>query len=259
MRIARCYYNSKFFHVMVQGIRKERIFRQDYLKKKFIEYVKKGSQEYQIPILAYCVMGNHAHILVYTEEIVNLSKMMHYINTAYAHKYNKINKRCGYVFRDRYKSENVMTQSHLRNCIRYIHNNPVKANMCSQSSDYQYSSYNEYLNQTIDSKIQKEYLGEDINFIFDKCNSKEHEGDFLDVDEEMDENPDMTINCAIAKYCRENKISRTDMPREALRDLVKLLVNKYNVSKLDVQRILKISKYMTYKLLEENVQQGQVD
>ena len=109
MRIARCYYTSKFFHVMVQGIRRERIFNENYLKEKFIDLSKEISNENNVSILAYCVMNNHAHILVYTEDVGNLSKMMHSLNMRYANKYNKLKHRCGYVFRNRYRCENITT------------------------------------------------------------------------------------------------------------------------------------------------------
>ena len=78
--------------------------------------------------------------------------MMRSLITRYAKKYNKVYHRCGYVFRDRYRCESIMTVEHLKNCIRYIHNNPVKAAICNKCGDYIYSSYNEYLNNMIDTK-----------------------------------------------------------------------------------------------------------
>ena len=55
-------------------------------------------------------MNNHCHILLYTEKIEDLSKVMASSNTKFGILYNKINKRCGYVFRDRYRCENIYTQ-----------------------------------------------------------------------------------------------------------------------------------------------------
>ena len=131
MRLSRKCYNSKFFHVMIQGIRKEKIFNEKYLKSTFINYMNESAIKNDVRIVAYCIMENHAHILVYTNEISFLSKMMHSLNTRYAIKYNKFKERCGFVFRNRYRCENILNITYLKNCIRYIHNNPVKAGICS--------------------------------------------------------------------------------------------------------------------------------
>ena len=54
---------------------------------------------------------------------------------------NKKRKRVGYVYRDRFKTQVINNEKHLYNCILYIHNNPVKANMCKKTSEYKFSSY----------------------------------------------------------------------------------------------------------------------
>ena len=248
MRVARCYYTSKIFHVMVQGIRRERIFNENYLKEKFIDLSKEISNENNVSILAYCVMNNHAHILVYTEDVGNLSKMMHSLNMRYANKYNKLKHRCGYVFRNRYRCENITTIDYLKNCIRYIHNNPVKAKICATCSDYLYSSYNEYVENRFDMEIIKKIIGEEIQFLFQtRVNDNE---EFLEVENEFEENPNLTVESVVNEYCIENGISRENMSLKEMMPLIKLLVNEYNISKVEIQNIFKISKYMTYKLLE---------
>ena len=86
-------------------------------------------------------MNNHAHILIRSRAIENLSKYMHDLNTRYACYYNKKYKRVGYVFRDRYKAEGIYTESHLYSCIKYIYNNPVKAGLCNKPEEYLYCNY----------------------------------------------------------------------------------------------------------------------
>ena len=72
---------------------------------------------------------------------------MRQVNTIYAMYYNRKNNRCGYVFRNRYKAEEIKDLSHLLSCINYIHSNPVKAGICNGKGDYKYSSYNDYKNK----------------------------------------------------------------------------------------------------------------
>lgn len=101
-RIARKNSISQFYHVIVQGINKEYIFKNSQYINKYKEIIVKKLEKSDITILSYCIMNNHAHFLIYSEKIENLSKFMQKINTSYSKFYNKENNRVGYVFRDRY-------------------------------------------------------------------------------------------------------------------------------------------------------------
>lgn len=250
MRKSMCNYNSKFFHVMVQGIRKENIFKENNFKEKFINLSKKTSKENDVSIFAYCVMNNHAHILVYTENTSNLTKMMHALNMSYANRYNSINKRCGYVFRNRYKAEEITDVSYLKNCIKYIHNNPLKAKLCMRCQDYPYSSYNEYLYKLIDTRILNEFLGNDLSYLFESTERAEDIVNFMDIENEYEENSDLTIEKLIKYYKIQNNIKNENMTKEELKPLVNMLVNVYKIPKKEIKNDLKISRYMLDNLLK---------
>ena len=107
--------------------------------------MEKNLEERNIKIIAFCIMNNHAHLLINTDEIQELSKYMQKLNSMYAKYYNHMeNKRVGYVFRDRYKSEPILDKKQLLQCIKYIHQNPVKAGMIKDSKEYPYSSCHFY-------------------------------------------------------------------------------------------------------------------
>lgn len=146
-RKSREYYLSNFYHVMIQGDEKKFIFTKDRCKDKIIFLIKQNSIRNNIKLIAYCIMNNHAHILVCCKQIEDLSKMMSQCNTSYGLYYSKLRGRVGHVFRNRYRSESIFSKNHLMNCIKYIHKNPVKANMVEACQEYRYSSYNEYLNK----------------------------------------------------------------------------------------------------------------
>ena len=135
---------SSFLHILVQGVNKEFIFLENKDIEKYQSLLFKIKKEYELKIVAYCIMHNHAHILLYAEENKTLSKFMHIVNTYYANYYNKKYARVGHVFRDRFKSEEISTKEYLYNCINYIHRNPVKAGLCSSESEYEFSSFNKY-------------------------------------------------------------------------------------------------------------------
>ena len=84
-------------------------------------------------------------MLLYANDIKQISNFMKNINSIYAMYYNKKTDRVGYVFRNRFKSVPIMDRKQLYTCIKYIHMNPVKAGKVKEESDYRYSSYNDYL------------------------------------------------------------------------------------------------------------------
>ena len=126
-RNSRDYIKSSFFHVMIQGIDKEKILKNDDEKSYFINTINELKNLIDINVIAYCIMDNHAHLLLNTDEIKKLSKFMQRLNTKYAIYYNKKYDRVGYVVRNRYRSEGIFSESQLYNCINYIYNNPIKA------------------------------------------------------------------------------------------------------------------------------------
>ena len=147
-RKGRYLLNGKLCHYIVQGINKEYIFEEKDDKNKYLSLLKNYYKKYKIDIICYCIMDNHTHLILYSDNINNISEFMRIVNSLYAMYYNKKLNRVGYVFRDRYKSVLILDRSQLLRCIKYIHMNPVKANIVKRESEYEYSSYNDYINNS---------------------------------------------------------------------------------------------------------------
>jgi putative transposase len=88
-------------------------------------------------------MNNHIHILI-REKRDKISRIMSRIRTSYAWWYNRKYDRSGHLFQGRYGSECVEDDAYLLTVVRYIHNNPVKANMVRAAEDYRWSSIHAY-------------------------------------------------------------------------------------------------------------------
>lgn len=127
-RGARLRSSLGIYHVMTRGINKTNIFNDDMDRKVFMKYLLEFKNEYDIKVLAYCLMSNHVHILL-KDEHDNISNAMKSINIKYSQYFNKRYERCGHLFQNRYKSEIVESLSYLVNVIDYIHYNPKKAGM----------------------------------------------------------------------------------------------------------------------------------
>lgn len=145
-RLSRKYLESNFLHLIIQGINQEYIFQRNEWKSIYLNIMKDKLDNLKIEIIAYCIMGNHAHFLLYYENINDLLTLMRKVNTTYAIRCNKINHRKGYVFRDRYFSQQIFTENQLYHCIVYIHKNPLAAGIVNCYQDYLFSSFHEYIN-----------------------------------------------------------------------------------------------------------------
>lgn len=181
-RLARKDLTTPFLHIMVQGVNKEFIFQDKKCIETYLKFLHLYKNKYSITILAYCIMNNHAHLLIYTEQIDSLGKFMHNTNLTYSQFYNKYKKRCGVVFRNKYQSEPIYDKKHLFSCIKYIHMNPVKAHMVPNCEDYPYSSYNEYITNTgiCQDIIFKNILGDPYDFEHTFKDIRDHI--FIEVD-----------------------------------------------------------------------------
>ncbi len=128
---------------MLRGINLQNIFVTDEDNEKFISILEKYKKEIAYEIYAYCLMGNHVHLLMKegNEEISNTMKR---IGVSYVHWYNWQYDRKGHLFQGRFKSEPVGDDGYFLTVLRYIHQNPVKAGFVKDIKKYKWSSYNEY-------------------------------------------------------------------------------------------------------------------
>ena len=131
------------YHLLVRGINRGVIFHDDQDHLRYLDTLKRIAMDSNALILGYCLMYNHAHILL-KEESKKISHLMHRLGSSYAYYYNCKYERVGHVFQNRFKSENIEDDTYLKTVIRYIHQNPVKAGMVKRAEEYRWSSCKAY-------------------------------------------------------------------------------------------------------------------
>ena len=209
-RVARKYIQSNFIHIVTEGIKKEFIFYQDKYKSEYILLLKKYIDEMKkLKLISYCVMDNHAHILIYTENIEEVSMLMRKINTGYAIYYNKNEERVGYVFANRYYSQSIKDETHLLTCIQYIHQNPVKARLVNLPIEYKFSSFKDFCENKLDRRIAKLIFGTE-NYLLEFNKLKiDNDVEIIDILEEVDNEVEskLKIESLINDFCEEFKVN----------------------------------------------------
>lgn len=240
-RLARKDLPSPFLHIIVQGINREYIFKENKLKLIYKSMLKKNLLNTSIKILAYCIMDNHAHILMYSENINEISQVMLKTNTSYAMLYNRNNHRVGYVFRSRYYTQSILNEHHLFNCISYIHQNPSKAGIVKDFSEYKYSSYLEFLykKDLITSESIKLIFGSSEKYIdtFNEIHKIEDIEDIKDIIEDF-QDPYQVIN----KYLEHTSKTLQEIKQDS-NLLAELLIQLRHTARSFFKRYGKTSKY----------------
>ena len=147
-RQARKKSENGIYHIMLRGINQQQIFEDEEDYAKFLDILKECKEISEYKVFAYCLMGNHIHLLV-KEGTENLEQMFKRICGRFVYWYNTKYRRVGHLFQDRFKSEPVDSERYFFTVLRYIHQNPVKAGICKRVEDYIYSSYSEYICSSI--------------------------------------------------------------------------------------------------------------
>ena len=127
--------NTGIYHVMLRGADKRSIFSDDEDCERFLDAVKRAKRESGFQIYAYCLTGNHVHILL-KEGKEPLEVIFKRIGSSYVYYYNWKYQLHGHLFQDRFRSEPVEDDAYFMDVLRYICQNPLNAGLCEKITDY---------------------------------------------------------------------------------------------------------------------------
>ena len=159
-RPLRIEYPGAHYHVTSRGNERKDVFKSQKDREQFLLYLESAVNRYEAVIHGYCLMSNHYHLLLETPS-GNLSKIMQHINGAYTNYFNVKRKRSGHLFQGRYKAIVIEADEYAQELSRYIHLNPVRADIVGKPEEYRWSSYLEYIGE----RKHPEWL--EISFILD--------------------------------------------------------------------------------------------
>jgi len=146
---------SGIYHVMIRGINRQTIFFDSDDHTKFLELLALYKEGTCSLIYAYCIMQNHVHLLVKSNEVSNY---MRKVGAGYAFWYNWKYDRSGSLFQDRFKSVPVDNDEYFLTVLRYIHQNPTSAKIVNNIEDHKYNSYCDYITDNNDRLVDKDFV-----------------------------------------------------------------------------------------------------
>ncbi len=235
-RLARNIFDTPFFHVISQGVNKEYIFKNDKYINTYMSLLKRYKGEFNINIIAFCIMNNHAHLLLHTQNTQNMGKYMHKVHSVYAQYYNNEEHRVGVVFRNRYVSEPIFNEKYLAKCVNYIHMNPVKAGIVEESEDYKYSS-SRYYNTSANFPVLSEIYG--ANY---KRKVADYGIDHIFKDIDVDKKEIIKDGIKGFEKIKNKSYKELMFNKEEKRELIHYLHQEYKIKYIDMIRELGITK-----------------
>ena len=139
-RPLRIEFPGALYHVTSRGNARAKVFTDESDYRMFLDILGFVVKRFNWICHAYCLMGNHYHLLVETPD-ANLSRGMRQLNGIYTQKFNWKRKKTGHLFQGRYKSILVDKEEYLLELARYMMLNPVRAGLVKAPDDYIWSSY----------------------------------------------------------------------------------------------------------------------
>lgn len=143
-RKPRSFYEGELYRIYARGNGREAIFYDDGHRQRFLRLAAATLPAAGASILAYCLMGNHFHLIVRAGWLP-LGKPMQRLLSAYARNVNREAGRSGHLFERRYQAEYVHDDTYACTLLRYVHLNPVRANLVTDPAAYRWSSHAAYL------------------------------------------------------------------------------------------------------------------
>jgi REP element-mobilizing transposase RayT len=160
---------GKYYHIYNRGNNSQPIFFENENYRYFLQLIKKYLEPVA-DIYSYCLIKNHYHLLIRVKPVneinaekltyttkdkpkkVSVTLQLSHLFNAYTQAINKRFNRTGSLFEPKFHRIEIDTDEYLIQSILYIHNNPVKHNVCKQAKDYFWSSYNPILSNTNENK-----------------------------------------------------------------------------------------------------------
>lgn len=249
-RISREKSRSGIYHIMLRGINRQTIFEDEKDNGRFLDTLKEYKDVSGYKLYAYCLMGNHVHLLM-KEEQEDLSTIMRRIGASYVYWYNMKYERCGHLFQDRFKSEVVESERYFLTALRYIHQNPLKAGIVKDIDSYKWSSYREYLRDEIlaDTGFAFGLFSNDrkkAEEAFVKFHQIENDDECLDV-ENIKRIKDEDAKKIIRETCDVKSCSEIQNMERKLRDGFLHLLKKEGLSTRQLARLTGVGRGVIVK------------
>jgi putative transposase len=130
------------YHVLNRANARVQIFDNEKDYKLFLDILEEAKEKFDMRILAYCIMPNHWHLVLYPKNDGDLSKFMGWLTNTHTRRWHTIKRTIGqgHLYQGRYKSFLCQDDAHFLTLVRYVERNAKKANLSRKAEDWKWGS-----------------------------------------------------------------------------------------------------------------------
>jgi putative transposase len=139
-RTARAAVGGLYYHVLNRGNGRRAVFHKDGDFAAFVKALGQVAEAVPLRPLAYCLMPNHFHLVVWPAGDGDLAAGMRRLLTTHVRRYHRHYHSSGHVWQGRFKAFPVEADEHLLTVLRYVERNPLRAGLVGRAEDWPWSS-----------------------------------------------------------------------------------------------------------------------
>lgn len=141
-RALRTDVGNEVYHVLNRANARTVLFKTQKEYKLFDTVLLEAKNKFNMRVLAYCIMPNHWHLVVYPKNDGDLSKFMNWLTLTHTQRYHAMSKTIGYghLYQGRYKSFLCETDGHFIQLVRYVERNALRANLVQRAEEWKWGS-----------------------------------------------------------------------------------------------------------------------
>ena len=128
------------YHVLNRGNGGGRVYHHDEDYQAFVELMAAASDRLPMRVLAYCLMPNHFHLVLWPREDGDLSRWMQWLMTSHVRRHHRRHDSHGHLWQGRFKAFPTQSDEHLLTVLRYVERNPLRARLVARAEDWRWSS-----------------------------------------------------------------------------------------------------------------------
>jgi putative transposase len=139
-RVPRAPVGDQCYHVLNRGNARRQVFFKDRDYDAFLKALAHACVEVPMRVLAWCLLPNHFHLVVWTQEDGDLSRWMHWLQNTHVRRYHQHYHSSGHLWQGRFKAFPIQHDEHLLTVLRYVERNPLRADLVERAEEYPWSS-----------------------------------------------------------------------------------------------------------------------
>lgn len=139
-RTARAIVGNYCYHVINRSNARATVFHNNADYRAFLTQMNLASDRVPMRVLAFCLMPNHFHFVLWSRGDGDISRWMHWLLTAHTKRHHRVRGTTGRIWQGRFKAFPIQLDRHLLTVIRYVERNPLRANLVERADDWEWSS-----------------------------------------------------------------------------------------------------------------------